>query len=410
MSTLKKKVAPSLGRLPVHPFPARMAPSIALGAISRSRRKLRVFDPMMGSGTVLAAARARGHYASGTDLDPLAVLISSVWTTAVNRTAIRRTARAVLLRAHEEFNVTTVGDSYPDGADKETRAFIRYWFDPYARRQLYSLAKAIARCRNTRSRNVLWCAFSRLIITKQAGASLALDLAHSRPHKYFDKAPIKPFSNFLKSVDRVLQNCISETDKNRGPVAYARLGDARNLRLEDGSIDLVLTSPPYLNAIDYLRCSKFSLVWMGCRTEELRRLRSKAVGTELGEYETPLASPSRHLIAQLGLKSRLTRRKQAVLSRFITDMQGAIAEAARVLVPGGRAIYVIGENTVEGTYIQNAKIIIALAEIAGLKLRSQIRRALPPNRRYLPPPNRGRQALDVRMRREVVLQFVKPKA
>jgi DNA modification methylase len=409
MTTLKQRVVTNLGRLPVHPFPARMAPTIALRTFSGTRRKLRVLDPMMGSGTVLAAARAKGHYALGMDIDPLAVLISSVWITAIDKAAIRKIAKRILLRARQEFDFIPASRAYPDGADEETRDFIRYWFDPYVRRQLTSLAKAIARCGSGRYQNVLWCAFSRLIITKQAGASLALDLAHSRPHKYFKRAPIKPFSNFIKSLDRVLENCISTTDKGRGPVARARLGDARNLSVPSSSIDLVLTSPPYLNAIDYLRCSKFSLVWMGCQTEALRRLRSSAVGTEVGEYESPSESPASNLIAYLRLKSRLTRRKQAVLSRFITDMQAAIGEVARVLVPGGKAIYVVGENTIKGTYIENAKIIIALAKIAGLKLKSQTRRTLPPNRRYLPPPSQGRQALDARMRREVVLQFVKPR-
>ena len=93
------------------------------------------------------------------------------------------------------------------------------------------------------------------------------------------------------------------------------------------------------------------------------------------------------------------------------DMQSAIAEVSRVLVPGGKAIYVIGENTIKGTYIQNAKIITAVAERAGLRLTNHTRRTLPPNRRYLPPPSRGKTtaALDGRMRREVVLYFVKPK-
>jgi len=35
-----------------------------------------------------------------------------------------------------------------------------------------------------------WVGFSRLIVTKQAGASLAMDLAHSRPHKAFTHAPL----------------------------------------------------------------------------------------------------------------------------------------------------------------------------------------------------------------------------
>jgi hypothetical protein len=35
-------------------------------------------------------------------------------------------------------------------------------------------------------------------------------------------------------------------------------------------VDLIFTSPPHLNAIDYLRCSKFSLVWMGHSIAALR--------------------------------------------------------------------------------------------------------------------------------------------
>lgn len=218
--------------------------------MSGSRRKLRVLDPMMGSGTVLVAARAKGHYAIGVDIDPLAVLISRVWSTAVKTKAVRACAARVLSRARRDFRHRNLRDAYPAHADSETKRFIRYWFDPYARRQLASLAGAIRRCRNKSARNVLWCAFSRLIVTKQAGVSLALDLAHSRPHKYFDVAPIKPFQNFLRAVDRVLEGCLSSTTENRGPSPLVRLGDARRLPVRDGSIDLVLTSPPYLNAID----------------------------------------------------------------------------------------------------------------------------------------------------------------
>src|SRR5689334_23212134 len=64
----------------LHPFPARMAPDIALKSISRrtGARRLKVLDPMCGSGTVLTIASAAGHAAVGFDVDPLAVLISKV--------------------------------------------------------------------------------------------------------------------------------------------------------------------------------------------------------------------------------------------------------------------------------------------------------------------------------------------
>jgi DNA modification methylase len=404
-------IGAALTRQPVHPFPARMAPGIALRAVSGSRRRLRVLDPMMGSGTVLVAARAKGHYAVGVDIDPLAVLISRVWTTAIDKSVVRILARRVLSRARKECRSLSTRDAYPKMATHETKRFIRYWFDSHARRQLASLARTISRCRDLKSQDVLWCAFSRLIITKQAGVSLALDLAHSRPHKHYERAPIEPFANFVKAVDRVLENCLSISQTDRGPAAKVRLGDARDLKLKDGTIDLVLTSPPYLNAIDYLRCSKFSLVWMGHSTDGLRYIRSKCVGTEVGKYDDSDECASKTLIASLRLKHSLSRRAQAVLSQFIEDMQNAIKEVFRVLAPNGKAIYVIGENTVKGTYVPNAKIMIALAESIGLRLECQSRRTLPPNRRYLPPPARGsrKAALDNRMRREVILHFVKPK-
>src|SRR4051812_2263905 len=79
-----KTIAETLGRGPIHPFPARMAPGIALEALGKSKAPLRVLDPMAGSGTVLAVARANGHYAIGVDLDPLAVLLAGVWTRTVD--------------------------------------------------------------------------------------------------------------------------------------------------------------------------------------------------------------------------------------------------------------------------------------------------------------------------------------
>ena len=59
----KKTIYETLGRDPVHPFPARMAPGIALDIIAAETKSIRVLDPMMGSGTVLAVARSCGHAA-----------------------------------------------------------------------------------------------------------------------------------------------------------------------------------------------------------------------------------------------------------------------------------------------------------------------------------------------------------
>src|SRR2546426_9920822 len=132
----KKTIVEILGRSPIHPFPARMAPGIALEALGQGETPLRVLDPMVGSGTVLAVARAKGHRAFGVDLDPLAVLLARVWTRKVDAERVNNKAAEVLARAKAAFGTLPSGRADPAGSDDETRKFIRYWFDDYARRQL----------------------------------------------------------------------------------------------------------------------------------------------------------------------------------------------------------------------------------------------------------------------------------
>lgn len=399
----------AIGRESVHPFPARMAPGIALEFLADAEKPIRVLDPMMGSGTVLAVALAQGHSATGVDIDPLAVLISRVWTSALDKEAVRAKAAEVLQRARAIFPTLAIRDAYPRRADEETRQFVRYWFDSYARQQLASLSTAIGRVREDTTRDALWCGFSRLIISKQSGASRAMDLSHSRPHRSFDRAPTKPFRKFLAAVDRVVENCADINEpRNREATTYR--GDARDLPLADGSFDLVLTSPPYLNAIDYLRCSKFSLVWMGHSIAELRRLRSESIGAELAKTAAQDDPDIVAILKELKLRPALTLRNEAILALYIQDMRAAMWEVARVLIPGGRAVYVVGENTIRGTYVRNALIVSLVAEQSGLTLDGRRMRALPANRRYLPPPNveKGSPSMNARMRREVVLAFTKP--
>lgn len=403
-----RSIREMLGRHPVHPFPARMAPDVAFDVIADCSSSLGVLDPMCGSGTVLAVAQARGRRALGFDLDPLAVLTSRVWTTPIDADELRRRAVSVLECARRAFALTASSDGYPMGSDDETRRFVDYWFDGPSRRQLWALAAAIEEVKERPLREALWCAFSRLIITKQAGASLARDLAHSRPHKSFTRAPVEPLCGFPVAVDRVARGCPKRGKYAIGPESKVGEGDARNLPLEDGSVGLVLTSPPYLNAIDYFRCSKFSLVWMGHTVGELRRTRSVAVGTEVGKY-SGVDSSLRSVLGKLELGSSLRPRQEAILIRYVEDIGRVIGEVARVLTGGGRAVFVVGENTLRGAFIRNSRIVEALATREGLRALDSRTRELPPNRRYLPPPSgqADGKRLGGRMRREVVLTFEK---
>ena len=90
-------------------------------------------------------------------------------------------------------------------------------------------------------------------------------------------------------------------------------------------------------------------------------------------------------------------------------MDEVLSEIARVLRKSGEAIVVIGDSTINGTFIRNSWALVSIGKKNGLALRSSRRRALRENRRYLPPPGYeivGKE-LGARMREEVILVFRK---
>ncbi len=147
---------------------------------------------------------------------------------------------------------------------------------------------------------------------------------------------------------------------------------------------------------------------MGYRIPDLRELRSESIGAEAAQGDPTCEATVEQILNNLKLKPKLNRRDESILRRYVADMYRAIQEVARVLAPGGKAVYVVGENTIRGTFIRNSRIVSELAKICGMRLRARRVRKLPANRRYLPPPSsRQTNSIHVRMRREVVMAFSK---
>jgi hypothetical protein len=381
-----------------------MAASIPWEILKSSKRPLRVLDPMAGSGTSLIVARGSGHAAWGFDSDPLAVLVSQVGTVDLSASRVKACAHSVLQAAKQA--KISGSDAYPKGADEETRRFVRYWFDLRARKQLAALAKTIREVRDVGTRKVLWCALSRMIIAKDAGVSLARDVSHSRPHKWYTRSPVEPFETFEAAVTRVVAASLFDGTRPTQRV-HVRKGDARRLPIKSESIDVVVTSPPYLNAIDYMRGHKLSLVWMGHSIAALRRIRSANIGAESGDLD-PEDSGLFQVVRSMGRVLDLPLRFQRMIVRYVLDMTAVIAEIGRVLTPKGQALIVIGDCALRGTYVRNSTAIRLLAEHQGLILTSERRRKIPDSRRYLPPPGRkSGDQLAKRLRDEVILNFRK---
>src|SRR5262249_32297551 len=146
-----------------------------------------------------------------------------------------------------------------------------------------------------------------------------------------------------------------------------RPGDARALPVEDASIDLVVTSPPYANAIDYMRAHKFSLVWFGRAMEELTELRSRYIGAERANQmpDTPLPSSIEGIVNRV---AALDDKRARVLRKYYVDMGTAIEEMHRVLRPGRVVVMVVGSSTMRGTDVETQDCLAELAVEAGFEI------------------------------------------
>jgi DNA modification methylase len=389
-----------------HPFPARMAPELALNTMRGLGGGSVVLDPMSGSGTVGQQARRLGLSALGFDLDPLAVLISKVSTTPIDEATFDREAERFVSET-KSLSLGGVRLPWIDG-DSAAESFVNYWFGERQRDDLRRIAGLLSGpSRIDVSEDVADClrvALSRIIITKKQSASLAQDTSHSRPHKVAVESDYDVFDGFERSI-RALRKRIADIPKS-GDVVIRR-GDARSLALvESESVDAVLTSPPYLNAIDYMRGHKMSLIWLGHRLGELTSTRSDSIGAERRPdvvFDSQNCLPIKVAMGEL---SDLPPRYTGMIDRYVMDLREMAAEVARVLKPKVMATFVIGNSCLKGVYIENSEALLKAAEIAGLSKVDRWERDLPPGSRYLPTPASG--TLSKRMRKEVILRVSKP--
>ncbi len=390
---------------PIHPFPARMAPEIALEESAQLSPGSVVLDPMAGSGTVIRTASEQRHRAYGFDTDPLAVLMARVWTSPIDPSALRNAGAEVIAQV-KATHIDTVTLPWID-ADDATRTFVEYWFSEAQKNDLRKLSYVLHE-KNGAVSDALRIALSRIIITKDRGASLARDVSHSRPHRVQKHNDFEVITEFQRSVHRLAQRL--EDQPPPGGVTVA-IGDARRLdNVAAGFVDAVITSPPYLNAIDYMRGHRLTLVWLGYRVGALRAIRAESIGTERMADSNADAALAQDLIAAMGPLDGLPQAQRRMIDRYVLDLFTMIAEIHRVLRPGGKAIFVIGNSSVRGVFVKNACAVSAAAERAGLNLTEQRERELPPSRRYLPPPAEiDNSMLEKRMRTETVLTFRRPK-
>ncbi|NIA28378.1 MAG: hypothetical protein GWP06_00520 [Actinobacteria bacterium] len=419
----------------LHSFPAKFPPQLPKKFILElTTPQDIVLDPMAGSGTTVLEAFLANRKGIGFDIDPLAIKLAIIKTTIFNRKKLVEYARLIYSKAQNEIEYKS---EYLDKVlkshfDSRTAQFIDYWFLPEVQRELIALLNQIVKIKDEKIRSFFEVIFSSIIITKTGGVSLALDLAHTRPHRakiIFDKKHKLLFGEeYLDQnkrrdyVTKTFRSPLEEFEKKfhtsiNGLLEYdparidpeIRFCDSQQLQLPDCSVDLIVTSPPYAsNAIDYMRAHKFSLVWLGYQVDNLTLKRKAYIGGELVSNflfeELPDFSKEK-----VRLVSGIDRKRGNVLKRYYSEMTRALKEMYRVLRPGKAAIVVVGSSIMRGIDTETHKCLAEIGENLGFIVPRIGVRKLDRNKRMLPAGMTTdlNSQIQQRMHEEYVIGFYK---
>jgi DNA modification methylase len=347
----------------LHPYPAKFIPQLpgTLISLLSSRGEL-VFDPFGGSGTTALEAVRLGRRALSLDANPVAALIGRVKTARMSRSStaelhlLHGALRAFLqsLPANASILVSTYEAHAPIIANREK------WFADEALGELAHIRYRISQLKNDAARDVASLALSRTVLS--ASFQDSETRYKSIPRKVLlgdtTKRYVREFEAVMKSVAR-----------NAAATRYGGsrflTGDVRQISKQDipeGSIDLVVTSPPYGNATDYHLYHRFRLLWLGHDPIALGKI-------EIGSH----------------LKHQ---RESSGFSSYFDDMRRALVGISRVLKNGRYAALVIGDSVYDGKLYSTANMLAAEAADYGFDTNCVIDRKVHLTKRSFTPAGR----------------------
>jgi hypothetical protein len=322
---------------------------------------------------------------------------------------LQKAAEKIVSRAQKLAKAKTIEQHLAKRFDERTKAFVDYWFPPTTQRELMALVFAIESVSEASVRQFLELTLSSIIITKSGGVTRARDLAHSRPHLDKEKVPKNALEQFSLRLQKNLSTIAELTVNNA--LAAPLAGDAQAMPFADGVIDLIVTSPPYANALDYMRAHKFSLVWLGQSVDHLSKLRAEYIGSERVKGTAFATLPTRpeEIIQRLAQQDR---NKGEILRKYFTEMTAVFAEMYRVLRADSAAIVVVGPSVMRGIDVQTHHCLADIAAELGFEVVGVVQRMLDRNKRMMPARfgQKTDSMIEQRMHEEYVIGLLKPPA
>ena len=360
----------------IHSYPAKMfhrIPRQILTALGNIKNSV-VLDPFCGSGTVLVEAALRGYDAIGIDVNPLARLISEVKSTPLPASSLRRSSSRLLRRA-KKIVFRPLGDPLLD-----------FWFKESAIISIYQLLNAIQNVRNPQYRNFFRITLSSIIRRcSLADPSIPppvrltrsrCDRANQRYRRDYHRVQSITADSVYEQFETALDKNIHRVDslnhqKNLGSVIILdQNAEAAKTTLDQSSVDLILTSPPYCGSQKYVRTLRLEMNWLGYSKECISEIDAKTLGTERVRKVKNL----QQLLSGDNDQDRLIHRvwennpiRAIMLSNYLTYLNQFAAECRRVIRPSGDLFITFGTFRITSIEIDMAALFKKMALGNGLQ-------------------------------------------
>ncbi|MEM3766084.1 MAG: hypothetical protein QXU46_03545 [Candidatus Bathyarchaeia archaeon] len=331
-----------------------------------------ILDPFVGSGTVSVCAKIKGINSLGIDLMPLMTFMSKVKTTwQLDLNGIKQELERIGRRWR------TLKPTVSAPFLRETKRQFKY----DVLESLLTLKELILNIEDPKIKNLFLLAFvSILIDCSNLKRSPCLGYVKE---KKVDKDT--PFNLLKEKIEQMLTDLIFVKDHQKDVFAELILGDSRIINYEKNSFDMAITSPPYVNGMDYIINYKIEMAWLDLvkSYEDLERLKEQMVACDnipkkvIQEFKSKKWIYYDEWLEDIcdRIENRIKRKgsyrrddMHLIVRKYFEDVYPVFEKVYEGLKTGGRFIVVIGDSLIAGIYIPADLMLAKLGREVGFTI------------------------------------------